>query len=132
MPRATTTVTTTQEVTIAPKVQRKILTELQGYAALHSEVKALEGEKKGHSAAVLQLAIENVEGDKFAVEGFKIAVKRNQKKRSFNTDKLVKRLSKDGKYSVKAALALIEDCTDENDVKDHVRITVPGEKSYDE
>lgn len=129
MPKLTATVTTRQEVTIAPKVQRKLLTELHGYAAVSSEMKALKESKEGHSASVLALADEGVDGDKFEIEGYKVAVVKGAKQRTFNKEKLIKRLVKDGKYSVKAAQAVIEDCTDDAPKKDHVRITVPGEKA---
>jgi hypothetical protein len=128
MPRATTTVTTTQEVTIAPKVQRKLLTELHGYNAIVSEWKALKEGKEGHSAKVLELSLEGVDGEKYELEGFKVAVVKGAKNRKLNTSKLIKRMVKDGTYSMKAAQALLEDCTDESPKKDHVRITCPGEK----
>jgi hypothetical protein len=128
VPKLTATVTTKTEVTIAPKVQRKLLTELHGYAAVTSEMKALQESKEGHSASVLKLANEGVDGDKFELEGFKVAVVKGAKQRTFNKEKLIKRFLKDGTYSVKAAQALIEDCTDDSSKKDHVRITAPGEK----
>lgn len=128
MPRATATVTTKQEVTIAPKVQKQLLTELNGYAAVNGEMKALKESKEGHSAAVLQLADKHVDGDKFAIEGFKVAVVKGARDRRLDKDALIKRLVKDGHYSMKAALALIEDCTSDKPKKDHVRITCPGDK----
>lgn len=132
MGRVNATVTTTQEVTIAPKVQRKLLTELHGYNAVASEMKALKGSKEGHSASVLQLSLEGVDGDKYELEGFKVAVVKGAKNRRLNTSKLIKRMVKDGTYSMKAAQALIEDCTDETPKKDHVRITCPGESNDEE
>lgn len=128
MPRLTATVTTKTEVTIAPKVQRKLLTELHGYASVASEMKALKESKEGHSAAVLKLANEGVDGDKFDLDGFKVAVQRGIPDRRLDKDKLIKRLVKDGTYSVKAATALIADCTTEKPKKNFVKITVPGEK----
>lgn len=132
MSRLTATVTTRTEVTIAPKVQRKLLTELNGYATVASEMKALDESKKGHSASVLALAEQGVDGDKFELEGFKVAVVKGARDRRLDKDALIKRLVKDGKYSVKAAQALIEDCTSDKPKVDHVRITVPGEKKDDE
>ena len=126
MPKAT--VTTTQEVTIAPKIVKKLLVELHGYGAITTELKALDSAKKDHSNKVLELAIEGVDGDKFSLEGYKVAVVRGAKNQRLSTEKLIKRLVKDGKYSVKAAMAIIEDCTDEKPKKDHVRITIPGEQ----
>jgi hypothetical protein len=124
-------VTTTTEVTIAPKVQRKLLTELNGYNAVATEMKALKGSKEGHSAEVLRLSSE-VDGDKYELEGFKVAVVKGAKNRKLNTSKMIKRMVADGKYSMKAAQALIEDCTDETPKKDHVRITCPGDSGEDE
>ena len=121
------TVTTTQEVTIAPKIVKKLITELHGYGAIAAEMKGLDSAKKGHSSRVLELAIEGVAGDKFELEGYKVAVVKGAKNRKLSTDKLIKRLVKDGKYSVKAAQAVLNDCTDETPKKDHVRISVPGD-----
>jgi hypothetical protein len=123
------TVTTTQEASISPKVQRKLLTELRGYGAIATEMKGLKDAKEGHSAAVLALSLEGVDGDKYELEGYKVAVVKGAKDRRFDKDKLVKRLVKDGKYTLKAAMALVEDCTTDKPKKDHVRITVPGEES---
>lgn len=132
MPRGTTTVTTTQEVQIAPKVQKQLRTHLDSYASLQGEIKALDEAKKGTSAAVLDLALKHVDGDKFKLDGYGVAVVKGAKNKRLNTDRLIKRLVKDGKYSVTAAKAVLEDCTDETPKKDHVRITVPGEKGDDE
>lgn len=126
--KVTTSVTTTTEVTISPRIVKKLLVELRGYAALSGEMKALKDGKEGHSAAVLALADEGVDGDKFAIEGFKVAVVKGARDKRLDKDLLIKRLVKDGKYSVKAAQAVIEDCTSDKPKKDHVRITVPGEE----
>jgi hypothetical protein len=131
MPRATT-VTTTQQVTIKPALARKLLTELQGYAAIATEMKALKEGKEGHSAAVLRLSDEGVDGNKYELEGFKVAVVKGAKDRRLDKDKLIKRLVRDGNYSLGAAMALIEDCTTEKPKKDHVRISPPGADEDDE
>ena len=93
----TTTVTTKQEVTIAPKVARKLLTELNGYAAVSAEIKALSEAKTNHSAAVLALADEGVDGEKFELGGFKVAVVKGARDRRLDKEALIKRLVKDGK-----------------------------------
>lgn len=120
-------VTTTQTVSIKPQVQKKLLTELHGYATIAGEMKGLKTAKEDHSASVLALAMANVEADKFELEGYKVAVVRGALDRRLDKDAVVKRLVKDGKYSLKAAMALMEDCTSEKPKKDHVRVTVPGE-----
>ena len=127
-----TTVTTTQEVTIAPKIAKMLTTELQGYADVVQQMKIYDEAKTGHSAEVLRLALNHVDGDKFKVDGFGVAVVRGAMDRRLNKDKLLKRLVAEGKYSLKAAMALLQDCTDEKPKKDHVRITVPGDKESDE
>ena len=124
---ANITISTTQQARISPKVERKLLTELRGYGSIATEIKALDAVKREHSDAVLYLSLEGVEGDKFEIEGYKVAVVKGAKNRKLSTDKLIKRLVKDGKYSVKAAQAVLEDCTEDVPKKDHVRITVPGE-----
>lgn len=128
MPRQTTIVTTKQEVTIAPKLIKKLLTELHGYGAIAAEMKALKGGKEDHSAKVLELSLAGVDGDKYELEGYKVAVVKGAKNNKLNVAKLMKRVVGDGKYSVKAFTAVLEDCTDETPKKDHVRITPPGEK----
>jgi hypothetical protein len=131
MPKLTATVTTKQVVTIAPKLQRRLLTELQGYAVIAGEIKVLKGAKEDHSAKVLALSLEGVDGDKFELDGFKVAVMKGVPDRRLDKDALIKRLVKDGTYSVKAAQALLNDCTTEKAKKDFVKITVPGEKDDD-
>lgn len=76
MGRATATTTTTQEVRIAPTVRRKILTQLNGYATVHEEMKALKGSKEGHSKAVFLLADANIDAKNFEIEGFKVSMQR--------------------------------------------------------
>jgi flagellar hook assembly protein FlgD len=127
-----TVVTTTTETVIAPKVAKQLLTELEGYALAGAEAKVYTTIKNDHSAAVLELALEGVDGDKFSIGEYKVAVVKGAKNKRLNQSKLIKRMVGDGKYSMKAAIALLEDCTDESPKKDHVRITVKGEKEDDE
>ena len=128
MAKLTTTVTTKTEVTIAPRTQRKLLNELRNYGSLAVEQKALKGAMDGHRESVLAIALAEVDADKFEVEGYKVAIVKGAKNRRFNSEKLIKRLVRDGHYSVKSAQAMIEDCTDEIPKKDHARITSPGEE----
>jgi flagellar hook assembly protein FlgD len=122
-----TVVTTTTETVIAPKVAKQLLTELEGYALAGAEAKVYTTIKNDHSAAVLELALEGVDGDKFSIGEYKVAVVKGAKNKRLNQSKLIKRMVGDGKYSMKAAIALLEDCTDESPKKDHVRISVRGE-----
>lgn len=126
MPRQTATVTTKQEVTIAPQVARHLLTELDGYAAISKEMKALDESKRNHSDRVLHLS-EKVDGDKFELEGYKVAVVRGARDRRLDKDQLIKHLVRDGKYTLKGAQKLLNDCTTDKEKKMHVRITVPGD-----
>lgn len=133
MSKAKITTTTTTTVKLTPKVERQILTELQGYQACHGEMKALKDGADEHRENILALADEHAaDADGFEVEGFKVAVVRGAKDRRLDKQKLVKRLVKDRKYTAEAAMALLEDCTTEKPKKDHVRVTVPGEESEDE
>lgn len=132
MSKAKVTTTVETEVVIAPKVQRKLLTELQGYQACQTEQKALKAAADEHRANIFEIADAEVEADKFKLEGFGVAVVRGAKDRRLDKAKLLKRLVADGKYSLKAAQALLEDCTTEKPKKDHVRVTVPGEESENE
>lgn len=126
-----TLVTSTQEVTISPKVTRQLLSELDAYSAISAEVRMLDEQKKSHSSRVLELALEGVDGDKFDIGDYKVAVVKNAKNKRLNQSKLIKRMVGDGKYSMKAAIAMLEDCTDETPKRDHVRISVKGEKETD-
>jgi len=130
MSKTSVVTTQTQEVTIAPRLARQLLTELRGYGAITVEMKALDEAKKGHSAEVLRLS-SDVDADKFELDGYKVAVVKGALDRRLDKDKLIRRLIGDGKYSMKAALALMEDCTTEKPKKDHCRITVPGENNDD-
>jgi hypothetical protein len=130
--KAKVTTTVTEEVKLSPKLERQILTELQGYAACHAESKALKAGADEHRNNLFALADANVDADSFQVEGFKIAVVRNAIDRRLDKQKLVKRLVKDKKYTAEAAMALLADCTTDKPKKDHVRVTVPGEESSDE
>lgn len=127
MPKVTTTVTEKTEVRISPKVQRRLLTELQGYAALATEQKALKVGMDEHRNNVLTIADAEVDADKFELEGFKIAVCRGVPDRRLSKEQLIKRLVKDGHYSVKSAQALLDDCTTEKPKKDYCRISCPGD-----
>lgn len=118
---------TEQQVTIAPKVAKKLLTELNGYAAITAEIKALDEAKKGHTQAVLELS-EQVDGDKYTLEGYKVAVVKGATDSRLDKEKLLKRLVADGHYSLKSAQALLSDVTVTKSKRDHVRISVPGER----
>lgn len=132
MTRAKVTTTTTEEVVISAKVQRKLLTELEGYAALNTEQKAMKAGMDEHRSNILEIANAEVEADKFEIEGYKVAVVKGAKDRRLDKKKVIARLVKDGKYSTKAAMALLEDCTTEKPKKDHVRVTVPGSEEGDD
>lgn len=127
MPTVTTTVTTTTAVKIAPKVQRKLLTELQGYASLQTEQKVLKAGMDEHRNNVLEICLAEVDAEKFELEGYKIAVVKGARDRRLDRERLIKRLVKDGHYSVKSAQALIEDCTTEKPKKDYCKLTIPGD-----
>lgn len=132
MVKSKVTTTTVAEVTISPKVQRKLLTELEGYASLNAEQKAMKAGMDEHRSNIFTIADTEVEADKFEIEGYKVAVVKGAKDRRLDKTKLLWRLVKDGKYSLKAAQALLADCTTEKPKKDHVRVTVPGEETTDE
>lgn len=125
--KATTTITTKQVVNILPKVQRQLMTELNGYATMAAEMKGLDSAKKAHSTSVLDIALAHIDAEKFELNGYKVAVVKGALDRRLDKDAVVKRLVKDGTYSLKAAMALMEDCTTEKPKKDHCRITCPGE-----
>lgn len=134
MAKSTVTTTVTEQITIAPKVQRKLLTELQGYASCQAEQKVLKVAADEHRANILTIADAEVEAEKFEIEGFKVAVVKGAMDRRLDKQALLKRLVKDGHYSLKSAQAMLDDCTTERTKKDHVRVTCPndGEESENE
>ena len=72
--------------------------------------KVLKEGKEGCSAKVLTLSDE-AGVEKYKLEGFGVSVIKGARDRRLDKEKLIGRLVKDGKYSMKAALALVEDCT---------------------
>ena len=124
------TVTTVQEITIAPKLQKQLINELHGYQQFAEEMKVLKEGKEGCSAKVLTLSDE-AGVEKYKLEGFGVSVIKGARDRRLDKEELIGRLVKDGKYSMKAALALVEDCTTDKPKKDYVKITCPGEREDD-
>ena len=127
MTKLTTTHTVKTEVKISAKTQRKLLNELRSYGSLAEEQKALKSSMDEHRNTVLEVALAEVEAEKFEIEGYKVAVVKGAKDRRLDKIKLIKRLVKDGHYSTISAEAMIEDCTTEKPKKDYCKITVPGE-----
>lgn len=126
MPKVTTTVTTREEVRIAPKIQRKLLVELQSYGTLAAESKAIKGAMDGHRSKVLAIADAEVGEKKFEIEGYKVAVVSDAEDRRLDRIKLVKLLISDGHYSSTSAEDLLDRATTRKAKKAYAKITAPG------
>jgi hypothetical protein len=127
MPKVTTTVTTREEVRIAPKLQRKLLVELQSYGELAMERKGITKSMDGHRAKVLAIADAEVGEKKFEIEGYKVAVVNDAEDRRLDRIKLVKLLISDGHYSSTSAEDLLDRATTRKAKKAYVKITAPGD-----
>ncbi len=129
--QVTTKQTVKTELKLKPSVQRKLLAELNSYASVAAEAKALKAVGDSHRDNVLAMHDEIGE-KKFEIGGFKVSLTTDAESRKLDKDKLIKRLVSDGKYSVKAATALLEDCTTSTPKKAYATIRVPGEKESDD
>lgn len=125
--QVTTKQTVKTELKLKPSVQRRLLNELRSYAGVAAEAKALKAAGDGHRATILGMQDEIGE-KKFEIDGFKVALTTDAEDRRLDKDKLVKRLIRDGHYSLKSAQALLEDCTTRKPKKPYATIRVPGEQ----
>jgi hypothetical protein len=121
MPSTTITATTTTEITLAPAIRRKLLTELRTYAQLHEQKKALElamDKIKGKVAAIRDETGEQ----SLKLEGFTTTLVAPIRKK-FNEKKFV-RLGGD--------LELYNQAVEETLTKPYEKITCPGSKDDEE
>lgn len=131
MAKVTTTVTTQTIVKIQPKVQRKLLVELQSYGELAVENKAIKHAMDGHRAKVLAIGRAEVGEKKFEIEGYKVAMVTDAEDRKLDRVKIIKFLVSDGHYSTESAEDLLDRATTRKPKKAYVKITAPGERDED-
>lgn len=65
--------TTKEEITLEPKVRRKLLAELRRYEAVQTELKALEEQKKAIAARV-QTLHQETGYNSLDIDGFKVTI----------------------------------------------------------
>lgn len=128
MPKITTKQTVTTEVTLKPRVQAEILTHCKTYQTELARRKAADTMMDVQREAVLQLGLEHVEGNKFEVDGFKIALVTDAETSKLDKDRLKKLLMAKTKLSLADLDALFERSTKKTPTKPYSKITPPGEK----
>jgi len=125
VPKASVTTTVTEEVTIKPSIAAKLRTDLGIYKSLKHQAKAIDRQLDVSRENVLQLGISADVGEKFELDGFKVALVLDSTKKALDKVKLLKLMVAAG-LSVKKATEVIEKATTETPVKAHARISVPG------
>lgn len=110
-------VTTTQtvEVKLKPSLRRKLLNELNAYAALHAQLKSIEAQMDAHKATLEECVIESGE-QSLELEGFKTTMVFQ------NRTKLDKQLF----VEQGGTLAQLANATVPVTTKPYLLVTVPG------
>ena len=111
------TVTQTIEVQLKPSLKRKLLNELNTYAALHAQLKSLEAEMDAHKITIEECLIESGE-ESLSLDGFKATMVFAQR------SKLDKKLF----VQQGGTLAQLENATVTAPAKPYLRVSVPGQK----
>lgn len=123
MPRmeATATVTTTQEVRLAPGLRKKLLTKLSTYASLKSQLDAIKHAMKKAGDEIGELHAETGETS-VRLDGYTMTLVAGNRKK-FNPKLFV---------ANGGDLAVYNQSIDEVPVKSYLKISVPGGSNDDE
>ncbi len=116
MPTLTATVTSTTELILAPKIKRKLLTELKAYAELKAQRDAIDAALDSHKATIEGLR-EGTDETSISLEGFKVT--RISPTRSI-LDK--KKLLAEG-----VTMGQIQNATVTKATKPYTKVTLPNE-----
>lgn len=120
MPSLTTTVTTTTDVELSPKVKRQLLTELNAYQALKVEVDALYDAMEEHKTTIRELR--ETTGEKtISLNGFTCT----------NVAGTQKKLNKKKLLLLGCSMAWLNEATEEKPKKAYELVTCPGEKKWE-
>ena len=111
------TVTTTTEIQIKPSVRARLLKELNTYAALRSELKAIEAKMDAGKARIGAIREETGE-QKLEIDGFSVCLVAPIRKK-FNPKKFV---------AIGGDLALYNEATEDVTSKPYEKVTCPGPK----
>ncbi len=118
--KQTVTVSTTQELVLAPKVRRQLLMELKVYQELKAQRDAIELAMDKHKAAIGAIRDETGEMS-LEIDGFKTTLVAGSRKK-FNPKKYV---------TLGGDLDLYNQAVEEKPTKPFEKITCPGEKDAD-
>lgn len=116
MPTLTATTTQTTEVVLAPRLKRKLLTELRAFQEVKTQISALQNALDAHKVSIEKLRVESGENS-LGIEGFKISLVSPVRS---SLDK--KRLLEAG-----VSMAQLEQGTVTKPTKPYTKVTVPGE-----
>lgn len=120
MPALTATVSTTQEVKLAPKLRAKLMKDLRAYQALDLTLKETKAKMDALKASIEESREETGE-QKVSLEGFAISLVAPIKK-TFNPKLFV---------AEGGDLAIYNASFEDKPVKAYTKVTVPGAKDED-
>lgn len=115
------TTTETTVVQLRPALKVKLLKKLKVYAALRTQLKAIEAQMETEKAAIGVLR-EEAGVSTLALEGFKVTQVSNLRT-SLNKMKLIE---------LGVTTEMLEEATETKPGKPYEKITCPGDKSYDD
>lgn len=111
----------TQEVSLKPALKSKLLRELKAYAALRTDLKAIEAALDKHKGVIRGLR-EEAGVESLSIEGFKTS----------NVTSLRSSLDKQRLLAMGLTMEMLDEATITKPGKPYERVTCPGEKSYGE
>jgi myo-inositol catabolism protein IolC len=120
---ATLTATVEKVVELAPRLKRKLVTELTAYQGLKSQLDAIKLAMDGHKAAIEKLRVETGETS-LEIDGFKITLVQPAGRQSLDRKKLLE---------AGVLMSQLEQGTITKAVKSYTKVTTPGEteRSYE-
>lgn len=128
-PKVTTTVTTRQTVTLAPKTLVKLREALSGYQDLKRKADYTKAEMSMTRNKVLNIGLEDIDANNFEVDGFQIALVTDAETDKLDQDKLKKLLLAATNLSLEKLDALFARATKTTPTAAYAKITVPKERS---
>jgi len=113
--KPTATVTTTKQIVLAPKLRKKLLTELREYAGHKAARDAADAAMNACKSSIGKIR-ESTGEDAIEIDGFKV-VKVQQIRKKLNHKKLI---------AAGCAQAWIDEATENVPTKAYEKVTVPG------
>lgn len=130
--KITTVQKVTTQVTIAPKVLTKLRTALAGYPELKRKMDYAKVEMSMARNSVLAIGLEDLDGNNFEVDGFKIALVTDAETKKLDQDGLKKLLLSKTKLSLKELDDLFKRCTKITPTAAYAKISPPGAPERDD